>query len=265
MKIKFKIIVSVILALNSSDVHAGLYDLSNDQLAKDLGTSKNMNQLKHELKSENAGKWIARCLNDEHLKEYIYIKIFEIGDDHLRNDVLIKYMRDHEYWEQFTDINLKQARLPYMAGDLSDCIWIHFPSLKSREADRMALSYTLQTRQGRDAFAAIYERFLALPEEERKEENPKVAALISEIKSIFLKYGTLEFLRPNVQRQPDKETSKKPPQADHNSSIPSSAITKSERKEAAPEGNIPWWWILSTLAAIVATALFMRSRQWGRS
>ncbi len=247
---KSKLFSIFVFVLLGGLLKADLFERSNTQLAQDFGGGTNLGQFDDELKSNNAEKWIERCLKDAALKKYLYLEIREIGDDQLRDRLLLSYMRDHPYWDA-AHTSLGDNKM-YMAGHISDCMWIHFPSLKDEEAHRMALSYTLQSREGREAMAAIYERFLVLPEAERKEDNPKVVTLISEIKNAFVKYGTLEFLEPGSRRGPRKEAPREQSQLDPTSTAPPSAPAVAAKPKGSPcVQKIPFW-----IGEVIVAALF---------
>lgn len=237
-----------------------LFDLNDEQLVQALQIGKNQAQFEREISSPDSRKWIDRCLKNSKLKVILYTSIPEIKNIDVMDELLVVYLRDHEQWA--TSKNPNYNTNPSMAAAVSACVWLYFPSLKTEAKDRESLSYSLQTTEGRNAVVDVYQKFIALPKNARTEDNPKVVGLLADMRSIFTKYGTLDFLRPEGQRNPRKEVSSIP---STNSQVPEKApsvqTTTTDQVEPPRSNLVPILIVGGVLAGLVSWLLVKRSGQ----
>ncbi len=237
---------------------ASLVEMTSEELSKELRGSwggKYLTQLVVELNEPGSDALIEKCLRDDVLKKYMYRDIHKFPNDAVRDRLSLELIRDHGYWERAGD-----SIRPIVASAMSECMWIHLPSLKVKQEDRMALAYTLQSTPGRNALAEIYQKYLNLPLAERNETHPNAVALIGGINGAIAKFGTLEYVLPNLIRidrgnAAKPATIEPPPEKVVSPDQPAIIVKKLPLQRVESTGSSSVFWIGSGLVCILLTLL----------
>lgn len=189
MKTLFPILLASSFAFNA--MADDFDDLSNDQMVDAIIKRGDTRMLGAGFRSNDAEKWVDRCMKDERLKRYAYREINSIDDVDLRFKLMAAQLRDHDYWNAGRK-NLMSQSWMYYTSTAIDCIAKDLPVLTTDSVVRHRLNYTLHLPEGRDAVAAALEKFVALPRDERSESNSKVQAIIVDIQDAISKYADLK-------------------------------------------------------------------------
>jgi hypothetical protein len=216
-----------------------------------------LNQFTKELNSNECAKLVEKCLADEQLKKYLYLVVHEMTNGDERDKLLLVYMRDHTFWENAHD-SYRDNR-GNMAARVTQCICADMPGLRINGEDPVAMVYTLATPKGREAVATAYEKFLKLEPSERVEDNPKVIAILNEIRELCAKYGTAEHARTGGKE--NKEGRLPPSEIRPTSKVREETIGEtSQVNQAKPAAQIRgiFYWIGGSLIAGVVALLLVK-------
>lgn len=178
-----------------------ILDIENSQLDEKLRgaeASEYYKKLTDELNTPNAAALIKKLVSDSRLKRPLYSRISKIENDSLRDELVLSYIRDNDVWNNTFD-GIRDQRTS-MAAEISECLFIHFPSFRINSEENESLTLALFSQEGRDAIGVTYEKFLALPGIKRENNNPEMTSILSDFSEIFAKFGTMAYLNPVDKR-----------------------------------------------------------------
>ena len=200
---KLKIAVLIFIG-GACIVSADLLSLSNDQLVDKFKPGSNLTEFEEALGSDKAEQWIERFLSEDRLKRLVYSNLKQIKNDDLRDKTLIEYLKDDPYWELAYD-SMHDFK-GYMAEDVRDCIFMHFPKLKEDDRVRVNLGYSILSTQGRSALAVVLERYVKLTPDERGKSQPKTIEIEDQIRKVSNKYATTDYNMQGFRRKSQNTT-----------------------------------------------------------